>query len=34
VDDPDTAEPILRTFVGERNAKYLRVEYAPQAHLL
>ncbi|WNZ10042.1 hypothetical protein [Streptomyces sp. 11x1] len=34
VDDPDTAEPILRKFVGERNAKYLRVEYAPQAHLL
>lgn len=34
VDDPETAEPILRKFLGERNAKYLRVEYAPQAHLL
>ncbi|MDX3640289.1 hypothetical protein [Streptomyces sp. MB09-02B] len=34
VDDPDTAEPILREAYGERNAKYLRVEYAPQAHLL
>ncbi|EKX69176.1 hypothetical protein Sipo8835_27320 [Streptomyces ipomoeae] len=34
VDDPGTAEPILRKAVGERNAKYLRVEYAPQAELL
>ena len=34
VDDPETAEPILREAYGERNAKYLRVEYAPQAHLL
>jgi hypothetical protein len=34
VDDPDTAEPILRKALGERNAKYLRVEYAPQAYLL
>ncbi|MFM9692182.1 hypothetical protein [Streptomyces europaeiscabiei] len=33
VDDPDTAEPILRKALGERNAKYLRVEYAPQAYL-
>ncbi|MEE1832258.1 hypothetical protein [Streptomyces sp. SP17KL33] len=33
VDDPDTAEPILHKAYGERNAKYLRVEYAPQAHL-
>ncbi len=34
VDDPETAEPILHEAYGERNAKYLRVEYAPQAHLL
>ncbi|MFE7839344.1 hypothetical protein ACFU53_25820 [Streptomyces sp. NPDC057474] len=34
VDDPNTAEPILREALGERNAKYLRVEYAPQAYLL
>ena len=34
VDDPDTAEPILREAFGERNAKYIRVEYAPQAELL
>lgn len=33
VDDPDTAEPILRKAYGERNAKYLRVEYAAQAYL-
>ncbi|MFF9772857.1 hypothetical protein ACF1HJ_04125 [Streptomyces sp. NPDC013978] len=33
VDDPETAEPILHEAYGERNAKYLRVEYAPQAHL-
>ncbi|MER5374446.1 hypothetical protein [Streptomyces sp. NPDC002553] len=34
VDDPGAAEPVLRAAYGERNAKYLRVEYAPQAHLL
>ncbi|MFF5358152.1 hypothetical protein ACFY4I_01930 [Streptomyces scabiei] len=34
VDDPATAEPILRAAFGEHNAKYLVVEYAPQAHLL
>lgn len=34
VDDPETAEPILREAFGERNAKYIRVEYAPQAELL
>lgn len=34
VDDPDTAEPILREALGERSAKYLRVEFAPQAYLL
>jgi hypothetical protein len=34
VDDPETAEPILRAAFGERNAKYIRVEYAPQAELL
>jgi hypothetical protein len=34
VDDPETAEPILRKAFGERNAKYIRVEYAPQAELL
>ncbi|MDX2915839.1 hypothetical protein [Streptomyces griseiscabiei] len=34
VDDPDTAEPILREAYGARNAKYLLVEYAAQAHLL
>ncbi|WP_200307351.1 hypothetical protein [Streptomyces adelaidensis] len=34
VDDPGTAEPILRKAYGERNAKYLRVDYAPQAELL
>ncbi|MEI5524789.1 hypothetical protein WB401_14575 [Streptomyces brasiliscabiei] len=34
VDDPDTAEPILREAYGARNAKYLLVEYVPQAHLL
>lgn len=33
VDDPSTAEPILRKAYGERTAKYLRVEYTPQAHL-
>ncbi len=33
VDDPGTAEPVLRAAYGERNAKYLRVEYAPEAHL-
>ncbi|UUU32477.1 hypothetical protein JIX56_22645 [Streptomyces sp. CA-210063] len=34
VDDPGTAEPILRKAYGERNAKYLRVGYAAQAYLL
>ncbi|MDX3524819.1 hypothetical protein [Streptomyces scabiei] len=34
VDDPATAEPILHAAFGEHNAKYLVVEYAPQAHLL
>ncbi|MDG5801539.1 hypothetical protein P9869_02430 [Streptomyces ossamyceticus] len=34
VDDPETAEPILRKAFGERIAKYLRVEYTPQAELL
>ncbi|MFM9594306.1 hypothetical protein ACKI1J_20385 [Streptomyces scabiei] len=34
VDDPATAEPILRAAFGEHNATYLVVEYAPQAHLL
>ncbi|MGW0845521.1 hypothetical protein ACWD26_36385 [Streptomyces sp. NPDC002787] len=34
VDNPETAEPILRKAYGERTARYLRVEYAPQAHLL
>ncbi|QFR02787.1 hypothetical protein F9278_24945 [Streptomyces phaeolivaceus] len=34
VDDPDKAEPVLREALGPRNAKYLRVQYAPQAHLL
>ncbi len=34
VDDPETAEPILRAAFGERNARYIRVEYAPQAELL
>ena len=33
VDDPRTAEPILRAAFGERNAQYIRVEYAPQAEL-
>lgn len=33
VDDPGTAEPILRKAYGERTAQYLRVEYTPQAHL-
>lgn len=34
VDDPGTAEPILRKAYGEENAKYIRVEYAAQAYLL
>ncbi|MGW1667391.1 hypothetical protein [Streptomyces sp. NPDC002324] len=34
VDDPGKAEPILRKAYGDHNAKYLVVEYAPQAHLL
>jgi hypothetical protein len=33
VDDPETAEPILRKAFGERIATYLRVEYTPQAEL-
>ncbi|WP_240496654.1 hypothetical protein [Streptomyces torulosus] len=33
VDDPETAEPILRKAFGERIAKYLRVGYTPQAEL-
>lgn len=33
VDDPGTAEPILREAYGEQNAKYLRIEYGPQAEL-
>ncbi|WP_189780734.1 hypothetical protein [Streptomyces capitiformicae] len=33
VDDPGTAEPILREAYGEQNAKYLRIEYEPQAEL-
>ncbi|MFJ7042008.1 hypothetical protein ACIQVC_01175 [Streptomyces sp. NPDC101112] len=33
VDDPETAEPILRKAFGERIARYLRVEYTPQAEL-
>lgn len=34
VDDPGTAEPILREAYGDQNAKYLRIEYEPQAELL
>ncbi|SPF01590.1 hypothetical protein [Streptomyces sp. MA5143a] len=34
VDDPETAEPILLAAFGEENARYIRVEYAPQAELL
>ncbi|GAB2926817.1 hypothetical protein [Streptomyces heilongjiangensis] len=34
VDDPDTARPIIREAYGARNARYIRVEYAPQAELL
>ncbi|SOD76036.1 hypothetical protein SAMN06272781_3858 [Streptomyces sp. 1222.2] len=34
VDDPGKAEPILRKAYGDHDAKYLVVEYAPQAHLL
>ncbi|MFF6781135.1 hypothetical protein [Streptomyces sp. NPDC012510] len=33
VDDPVTAEPILRKAYGEANATYLRVTHAPQAYL-
>jgi hypothetical protein len=34
VDDPDTAEPILKKAYGEHNSRYIRVEYADQAELL
>ncbi|MGW3288221.1 hypothetical protein ACWDR3_26655 [Streptomyces sp. NPDC001002] len=33
VDDPDTAEPILKKAYGEKNARYIRVEYVDQAEL-
>ncbi|MFJ4783409.1 hypothetical protein [Streptomyces sp. NPDC088794] len=34
VDDPATAEPILKKAYGAKNAPYIRVEYADQAELL
>ena len=34
VDDPYTAEPILKKAYGEHNSRYIRVEYADQAELL
>ncbi|WP_030945440.1 hypothetical protein [Streptomyces sp. NRRL S-646] len=34
VDDPDTAEPILKKAYGEHNSRYIRVEYADQAEPL
>jgi hypothetical protein len=34
VDDPDKAEPVIKKAYGESNARYIKVEYAPQAELL
>ncbi|MGW2719604.1 hypothetical protein [Streptomyces sp. NPDC001492] len=34
VDDPDKAEPILKEAYGEKNSRYIRVEYADQAEPL